>query len=94
MSRGQEKIFSTLGPKLRGSKVQQDHGDKLLQIRIEPIDYKDDGTKTTLTNWILNPRQPSGDGSFVEMFAQKEYAGKWNDLRSYHRRGVVCQYQI
>ena len=39
MSRSQEKIFSTLGPKLRGSKALQDHGDKLLQIRIETIDY-------------------------------------------------------
>ena len=51
-----------------------------------------DGTKTTLTNWILNPRQPSGDGSFVEMFAEKGYAGKWNDLSSFHRRGAVCEY--
>ena len=39
MSGGQEKIFSTLGEKLRGSKALQDHGDKLLQIRIELIDY-------------------------------------------------------
>ena len=39
MSRSQEKIFSTLGPKLRGSKALQDYGDKLLQIRIETIDY-------------------------------------------------------
>ena len=39
MSGGQEKIFSTLGPKLTGSKALQDHGDKLLQIRIELIDY-------------------------------------------------------
>ena len=39
MSGVQEKIFSTLGPKLRGNKALQDHGDKLLQIRIELIDY-------------------------------------------------------
>ena len=39
MSRSQEKIFSTLGPKLRGSKALQEHGDKLLQIHIELIDY-------------------------------------------------------
>ena len=32
-------MFSTLGPKLRGSKALQDHGDKLLQIRIKLIDY-------------------------------------------------------
>ena len=31
-------MFSSLGPKLRGSKALQDHGDKLLQIRIELID--------------------------------------------------------
>ena len=39
MSGGQEKNFSTLGPKLRGSKAQQDYGDKQRQICIEPIDY-------------------------------------------------------
>ena len=39
MSGGQEKDFSTLGPKLRGSKAQQYYGDKQRQIRIEVIDY-------------------------------------------------------
>ena len=39
MSGGQEKNFSTLGPKLSGSKAQQYYGDKQRQIRIEPIDY-------------------------------------------------------
>ena len=39
MSGGQEKNFSTLGPKLRGSKAQQYYGDKQRQIRIEVIDY-------------------------------------------------------
>ena len=39
ISRGQEKNFSTLGPKLRESKAQQDSGDKQRQIRIEVIDY-------------------------------------------------------
>ena len=38
MSGGQEKNFSILGPKLRGSKAQQYYGDKLLQIRAETID--------------------------------------------------------
>ena len=33
------KNFSTLGPKLRGSKAQQDYGDKQCQICIEIIDY-------------------------------------------------------
>ena len=51
-----------------------------------------DGTKATLTNWV--PRQPSGDGPFVEMFADKEGPGKWNDLASSHKRGAVCQYDI
>ena len=37
---GQEKNFSTLGPKLRGSKAQQYYGDKQRQIRIEMIVYK------------------------------------------------------
>ena len=48
------------------------------------------GIKATLTNWV--PRQPSGDGTFVEMFADKEGPGKWNDLLSSHKRGAVCQY--
>ena len=48
MSGGQEKIFSTLGPKLRGSKALQDHGDKLLQIRVELINYWVDGINTLL----------------------------------------------
>ena len=39
MSGGQEKNFSTLGPKLRESKAQQYYGDKQRQIRIEIIDY-------------------------------------------------------
>ena len=39
MSGGQEKNFSSLGPKLSGSKAQQYYGDKQRQIRIEPIDY-------------------------------------------------------
>jgi len=51
----------------------------------------DDGTKTTLTNWV--PKQPSGDGSSVEMFADKEGPGKWNDLSSNNKRGAVCQYE-
>ena len=46
-----------------------------------------DGTKATLTNWL--PNQPSGDGPFVEMFADP---GQWNDLSSSHKRGAVCQY--
>ena len=40
MSGGQEKNFSTLGPKLRGNKAQQDYGDKQRQICIEIIDYR------------------------------------------------------
>ena len=39
MSGGQEKNFSTLGPKLRENRAQQYYGDKQRQIRIEPIDY-------------------------------------------------------
>ena len=39
MSGGQEKNFSTLGPKLRGNKAQQDYGDKQRQICIAIIDY-------------------------------------------------------
>ena len=49
-----------------------------------------DGTMTTLTNWV--PKQPSGDGSFVEMYPDKESSGKWNDLASSNKRGAVCQY--
>ena len=39
MSGGQEKIFSILGPKLSDSKAQQYYRDKILQIRVEQIDY-------------------------------------------------------
>ena len=39
MSGGKEKNFSTLGPKLRVSKAQQDNGDKQHQICIEVINY-------------------------------------------------------
>ena len=39
MSRGHKKIFSILGPKLSGSKAQQYYRDKILQIRVEGIDY-------------------------------------------------------
>ena len=39
MSGGQEQNFSTLGPKLRGNKAQQEYGDKQRQICIEIIDY-------------------------------------------------------
>ena len=46
MSGGQEKNFSTLGPKLSGSKAQQYYGDKQRQIRIEPIDYVGPNTNT------------------------------------------------
>ena len=37
MSRGQEKNFSTLGPKLSESKAQQNYGDKTLQTRVQVI---------------------------------------------------------
>ena len=39
MSGGQEKIFSFLRSNLAGSRGLQCYGDKLVQIRIEPIDY-------------------------------------------------------
>ena len=39
MSGGQEKNFSTLGPKLSDSKALQYYGDKLLQICVQPVDY-------------------------------------------------------
>ena len=53
-----------------------------------------DGTKATLTNWL--PDQPSGDGPFVEMFADDKEGGRgrWNDLDSSHKRGAVCEYDI
>ena len=39
MTGGQEKNFSTLGPKLRENRAQQYYGDKQRQIRVENIDY-------------------------------------------------------
>ena len=38
MTGGQEKNFSTLGPKLRENRAQQYYGDKSLQIRVELSD--------------------------------------------------------
>ena len=51
-----------------------------------------DGTKATYTNWY--PGQPSGDGTFVAMFADVERPGRWNDLSSQHKRKVICQYSF
>ena len=56
-----------------------------------------DGSEDTLRNWI--PRQPSGDGSHVEI-VKNAWAGKsgqWNDLGlewggQTNLRGSVCQY--
>ena len=39
MTGGQEKNFSSLGPKLRDNRAQQYHGDKTLQIRVVVSDY-------------------------------------------------------
>ena len=39
MTGGQEKNFSTLGPKLRENRAQQYYGDKSLQIRVETTNY-------------------------------------------------------
>ena len=60
-----------------------------------------DGKKASYTNWLQNPPQPSGDGSFVEMLKnydgkRENYDGKWNDLSrdpsGYKPHGYVCQY--
>ena len=40
MTGGQEKNFSTLGPKLRENRAQQYYGDKQRQICFEVIDYE------------------------------------------------------
>ena len=39
MTGGQEKKFSTLGPKLRENRARQYYGDKSLQIRVETTNY-------------------------------------------------------
>ena len=39
MTGGQEKNFSTLGPKLSDNRAQQYYGDKTLQICVEESDY-------------------------------------------------------
>ena len=52
MSGGQEKNFSTLGPKLKVNKAQQDYGDKQRQIFIEVINY----------NGLVRVRGRSDDG--------------------------------
>ena len=39
MTGGQEKNFSSLGPKLRENRAQQYYGDKSLQICVETINY-------------------------------------------------------
>ena len=54
MSRGQEKNFSTLGPKLSESKAQQNYGDKSLQTRVQVIDYKGINRRRCLKkNWNI-----------------------------------------
>ena len=53
MSGGQEKNFSTLGPKLSSSKAQQYYGDKQRQISIEPIDY----VHQSLSLWLIESNQ-------------------------------------
>ena len=57
----------------------------------------EDGTKASYTNWM--PREPSGDGSAVEII-QKVWTGdslpgQWNDLpenNTNYIKGYVCQY--
>ena len=53
MSGGQEKNFSTLGPKLRGNKAQHDYGDKQRQICIEVIDYREKGALPCVHYYII-----------------------------------------
>ena len=53
-----------------------------------------DGTKATYLPWATKYGNPSGDGPFVEIWADSQGPGKWNDLASSHKRGTVCQYDI
>ena len=53
-----------------------------------------DGTKATYLPWATEYDNPSGDGPFVEIWADSQGPGKWNDLSSSHKRGAVCQYDI
>ena len=55
MTGGQEKNFSTLGPKLRENRAQQYYGDKTLQIRVEVSDY-------TQYKWNVSPVHWDYDG--------------------------------
>ena len=55
MTGGQEKNFSTLGPKLRDNRAQQYYGDKSLQIRVGTTNYyclRQDGLKSI--QWIIS----------------------------------------
>ena len=53
--------------------------------------YWIDGSAWDYTNWSIKPKQPSGDGSSMEMFGRKG-DHKWNDLSGYrHSRSYVCQ---
>ena len=52
MTGGQEKNFSSLGPKLRDNRAQQYYGDKTLQIRVVLSDYKKDILKLSIYNQI------------------------------------------
>ena len=68
------------------------------QGREEPGEWMwTDGSAGTWRNWI--PRQPSGDGSFVEIVKNPwtGESGQWNDLGlewsgQTNLRGSVCQY--
>ena len=51
MTGGQEKNFSTLGPKLRDNRAQQYYGDKLLQIRVETTNYLVDSNMLVGLGW-------------------------------------------
>ena len=75
MSGGQEKKFSTLGPKLSESKAQQNYGDKTLQTRVQVIDYSP--LRLSLRFCQLTSPRPSFSPSPSQIQKGKEEFGLW-----------------
>ena len=68
MTGGQEKNFSTLGPKLRENRARQYYGDKSLQIRVETTNYSQSSLNTA-----RDIRDHRGDISIVTVSTPEQY---------------------
>ena len=57
-----------------------------------------DGSDWSYENWSNDPKEPSGDGPYLQLFGHNHgYSGDssyWNDLDSHHECTVLCQYEL